>query len=290
MLTPDISGLKQAVTTLTTTQRVLFPYADLFFRLPLGPQPLVVDGQKVGEFDPLQDYPQLAENLQNAQSHVFTYARSVVQVLHVWAIEGLPGFNDTFQTQAQVVTAVLDAVGANGSATPAQRQTVTGALAAIANGLAQGEAVIQSARQNLIIFQNQLTVDHDALTASDTALGTIIPQFQQQIADDAIKFIGMIGGQALAMLVEQIGGQEFDQLTSLAAVVGDVVVAGENLEIGLSAFANLVATLSAKYAAVITQVTQAETAQFASELQALDVQVAALAWSQLTDFVVQSGL
>jgi hypothetical protein len=290
MLTPDISAIEQAVTTLTNSQRLLLPYAETLFELRLGPQPLVLDGQTLGEFDPLANYPQLADNLQNAQAHVFSFALNVSQPLNIWAVEGLPDFNDTFQAQAGELMAVINAVGEGGTPTPTQRQTVTAALAAIADGLAQGEAVVAAARQNLITFQNQLTTDHQALAESDFALSRIIPQVQQQIADDALKFVGMIFGDQLAMLVEQIGGQEIAQLTSLASVVDDVVSAGQELGLGLSAFANLVATLSAKYAAVSLEVAQAANAQFASQLQALDVQVAAQAWNQLMDFVAQSGL
>ncbi len=290
MLTPDVSAIEQAVTRFTSSQRLLLPYAETLFDLRLGPQPLILDKQTLGEFDPLANHPQLADNLQNARAHVLSFANNVSQPLNVWAVEGLPDFNDTFQMQAGRLSAVINAIGIDGTPTSAERQTVTAALAAIADGLAEGEAVIASAQQNLITFQNQFTADHIALTESDAALSRIIPQVQQQILDDASQFIGRILGDELAKLVEQIGGQVIDQLTALASDVDDALSASEGLGLGLSAFANLVATLSGKYAEVSAQIAEAAAAQIASQLQALEVQVAAQAWSQLTDFVAQSGL
>ncbi len=290
MLTPDVSAIQQAVTMFTNGQSLLLPYAETLLELRLGQQPLVLDGQNLGEFDPLANYPQMADNLQNARAHILDFTNNVSQPLNIWAIQGLPDFNDTFQMQAGRLTAVINAIGIDGTPTPAERQTVTAALAAIADGLAQGEAVIASAQQNLITFQNQFTADHSALAESDDALNRIIPQVQQQILDDSLKFIGGIFGAELAKLVEEIGGQVIDQLTSLESSVDDALSASQGLGLGLSALANLVATLNSKYAAVSTEIAQAEAAQVASLLQALDVEVAARAWRQLTDFVAQSGL
>lgn len=289
-LTPDVAAIQQAVMKFTSSQSLLLPYAETLIELRFGPQPLVVDGQTLGEFDPLADYPQLADNLQNAQAHILSFTNNVSEPLNIWAVQGLPDFNDTFQMQAGQLTAVINAVGINGTPTPAERLTVKTALATIAKGLAQGEAVIAAAQKNLTTFQNQFTTDHMALTESDDALNRIIPQAQQQFTNDALKFIGGPFGAQLAMLVEQVGGQVIDQLSSLESSVDDALSASQGLGLGLTAFASLVATLSAKYAAVSTEIAQAADAEVASLLQALDVQVAAKAWSQLTDFVAQSGL
>lgn len=289
MLAPDVAGTQAAASNLVDFQNGLMPYLTAVITIPLGPQPLTIDGQPAGTYDPLSGYPGLEQSLREAQGHCWAFDANVSQPLHLWAVYTVPDYNDQFQAQTQTVLDVIAQLGGS-PPTPAQRQTVQAALAALSSGLADSRARLTQAQTNLPVFLDQVTADHQTFTVGEDALGELIPRVQQDIDNDIIQYSMGFGGAAIADLVGQIGGQMIGYLNKLDGAVGEAKVESEQAGAAMSALMTGVDTLGTKYDAVAAQVAAAGDEEFGSVLQQLDIQVARTDWQQLTDFLQSCGL
>ena len=290
MLSPDVSATENAVTSYVNSRTPIVDYAVAVIEIPLGSQPLVIDGQDAGSYDPLNGFPALADSLQTAKDHVTDFANKVDQPIHMWAIVTIPAFNDQFQTETGAILKVINQLGSTGVPTSAQRQAVTGALQNLKTQLSDGRSKLVAIQDALNIFLDQLSSDYQILVNGSNSISASITELNKALLKDELKASGGIFGGDIANLIGKIGGKMIDSLQSVLNAINKAATSNKDIGTAMSDLANTVATLLSKYDSVLNNVQNAKDEQFASILQELDIQLAQTDWKQLADFISESGL
>lgn len=289
-LVPDVAVAERNITTLLNGQQLIDAYVMAVLELPLGAKPLLLDGQPVGQYDPLSGLPGLEMTLQQVQDHAVAFTVNFGQPIHIWAISGLPSVNTTVQNQFVTLRTVLDAVGSGGTPTPAQRKTAGQALQTLSTALAANQSVLSACQTALTTFLNALTDDYATLTQGTTALDAMIPQLKNTIVSAELQYMGGPGGAAIADMIGQIGNQMLTALQNVDTAVNSARIDHLAMDSAMSDLAALLTIIQQKAGAVATQLANATDADWFSLLQGLASDVAQTAWNQLTTYVANSGL
>lgn len=290
MLTPDVAATQQAAQNISNFEAGVMPYALALIQMRLGPQPIMLDNQEVGTYDPLSSQPALEDAIRAAQSHCNDFAGNVNQPLHVWAVQTVPLYGAQFQTQAATILNVIGQIAPGAAPTAAQRRMVQAALQSLADGLASVGAPLGGVEAALKTFLDQLSGDHRALTEGSNTLAPILDDLKANTQADIEQYALRLGGQGTVGVLEQLASQTYGALTNVSDNVGRAAVDGAQVGQAMSQLQNGVTTLQGKYAAVVNQVGAAGDDEYAVILQQLDLQDAQSAWQQLSDFISQCGL
>ena len=136
-----------ALANLDAAATAIQPYLDALAALTLGPQPLTIDGETSGSWDPLAGEPTTEAALAAAQQHAANFQQNVLIV-----VNGLPGLVVTVcddgngQGLVPDLTTMIDILGqlqAGQPETPALRQAVAAALDDAVSMVAQVQELVQ---------------------------------------------------------------------------------------------------------------------------------------------------
>jgi hypothetical protein len=276
-LSPNVPQLEQSLTSLAGFITSVNPYVQAMVGLPLGTQTGSIDGGGEFTYDPLANFPMLESQLKAAQQHCLTLAFQTVQSLHVWKISQLPDFNETFQSQSQVILQVLSQIPAGTAPSQAQRATVNASLQTITDGLNTLQPALNASF-------NDLVSDHSVLTSGSSTLDQYIPQIENQIAQDEIPYALGIGGAAIINIISEIGSQMIQALQSLDAQLKALTIDSAAAIQAMSGVVDAAAAASTKIQSISTDIQDAQDDQFVADLQKLDIQAAQLDWQNFVNF------
>lgn len=287
-LTFDSTEAATGARAFVDNRGAMLAYVAAVLAVPTGMQPIKVDGNVVGSFDPLDKFPGAAAAIQSAQYHAKDVA-GTLDFLHGWAqgnITTLVGY------VIAPVTAMRDLVAAipsGGALTPeADRQVLQQMQMArfwtemIANS-------VNTIRQGIHKFLTQLGTDHDALARGPYELETVIPEMEKRVSDAAMPLIIHPVTAGIRRIYLSIGASMRDGLQLVSRAMQNALQGHEAMRGGISAFASGAETMRAKYSSAETALSRADIKTRATVLRQLDLNKAVVSWEQFRDFILKSG-
>ncbi len=295
MITYDTIDTQNAISAVASSVAAIVPYVNAMAALPLGAKPIVVDGQTVGNWDPLSNIPGLENALQAAQQHCSTFETYVLSVLHGFpALLAVATGNNNgpgiLYDLSTILNVLAQLVQSNAPPTAAQRQTVGKALQDLLQlvcPLAEYLAMIPGPTTT---FVNQLSGDIQTLRQGSLSVSAAITHVQQSYENAVTQYAGAPGGSAIVAILETITQQTLGPLQAIEAGITAAASAEQPMVGALGKFQDIFTALGSDYSTTIQVIIAASDAQFASALQELDVQDAQSYWQNASAFATANGL
>lgn len=286
----DVGAIEAGVRAFVANRADVAAYVAVIAAVPLGPQPIVIDGQRSGEFDPLARFAPLRTALQTAQAHGESMG-GALRTLHAWASPGLDDYVRLVTDPLVQVQEVLAAVPAGGEATPEQARRLHEQLyySETYARLLLAPAV-RSTRAQVLDFLAHLVADHDTLANGPLAVADAAREIDAQVRDQAMPYVLNPVTSGIGNVMLEIGRAMHVQLDRLAAALRTALAGHEGMRTGISALATAVETAVVKLAAGVAAAQRAAADQLPLVVRQLEVGKAIASWRQFVEFLHGSGL
>ena len=285
----DLEAVRAGTETYLKSRAPLLGYLQALRGIHLGAQPIVVDGQESGSFDPLAKKPELARQLALAQSNGRELA-GFLDTLHGWKSGGMAGAVAPILPELEKARDLLAAIPSGAQPSP---EVATALQAAIYKASMQSWVIGFAARQvrdGVIRFLGELQNDYRALSTGDTALSEITRQVEADVQDAAQRYLLNPITAPIGRIIAQIGAQLLGQLHHLSSELHGALSGNLEMRGGISALATAVESLVAKYQAAQNAVSRAGTAELPNVLRKLEPGKAITSWQDFLRFLEQSAL
>jgi hypothetical protein len=285
----DHKKAKHVVSKVAASMSVIDAYVQSMSALPLGPQPVVIGGQQAGTFDPLGGTPQLESALGAAQQDCLSQCLTADLTNLVGLLQAScnPVVQSSFETIKQVTEALKQS---NSQPTSAQIQQVQTALQNISQAATYTDDFASAISSEAGDFIPQVAAADQTLNQGSGAISAEIAPLQQWVQNTVEQYAGLPGGEAIAEVVAQIGGQMIADLQTLSAGLAGAAAEGSLAVEAATDLSNFAAGVSGYYADLLTQLDQISAEQLLSFLEKLHVKAAEKFWNDLTDYVTSTGL
>jgi hypothetical protein len=258
--------------------------------IPLGAQPIIVGGQKSGEYDPLAKYAGLKSAISSAQFHA-QHIAGASTTLHAWGAG---------TSAAMVVTPIVNAL-----------EVIQGTVDRMPDNVPVSDGDLAKIRQQLMIvrqfsmivnqsmqqirggvdaFLSHVVADHDALARGPYELAANIRQIEQQTSEAAMKYIINPMYAPIGNIIIQIGAQFVGAARNTQAVMSNALASHEAIRGAAGALATAAESARLKQEAAYDRAMKADAATISATLRQARVATALTSWKQFIDFFKRSGL
>ena len=285
----DLEAVRQGVAAYVQNRGELLVYLTALRGIQLGAQPIVVDGQRAGSFDPLGKRPELARQLAEAQAHGEELAH-YLDTLHGWAKGGMAEAVAPILPELEKARDLLAALPSGATPSPEVASTLQAAIyTASIHSWVIGLAARQE-RAGVIRFLGELQNDYHALSSGATALAEITRQAEADVQDAAQRYLLNPITAPIGRILVQIGAQLLGQLHRLGGALEGALTGHLEMRGGISALASAVESLVAKYEAAQNAVSRASAAELPPVLRKLEPGKAIASWQDFLRFLEKSSL
>lgn len=280
-LLPDVTGIQNsAKSAMTAMMAIASGYCSAVGSIYLGPRPYTADGA-TGTCDPFEKTA-FKTAMTTIQSHTYSFVPTVMMPISNWG-DTFAQFGFAFPDYANGILTTVAAVG-TASPTASQRADVMANFDKIKTGLAGLQSGLQATQPNLLQFIQWKAADLPILTAGPNSIQSAITGVQTWFANEAIAYMGPTGAAIVAVLGD-LSTAITATMQSALTEVQTATTASDDASSACSSLLNFMSDLLAKCDSVITFVTDAEDAAFASAIQRIDLKTASSEWTQLANFV-----
>ncbi len=236
------------------------------------------------EIDLLSNYPSVQNGIQALQQNArnwFSVGNGIGNVVY----RGIPDYNRTFQAQTKIIQTTIQQIEKSGQLNSTHRQVIQSAFQTLISTLDAQVNNIKVQQVSLRTFVDTLTADHATLTQGENTIEKAIAGVQTDAENEALRYIGRIGGGGIAQIIIQAGSTEADGLRNIQTTLETLLM--DNLMAQTSASIILTDTeaVLTKTTAVLRSLEKADMPNLLPILQEIDLEASQTAWQQLADFV-----
>lgn len=285
----DVAPMAAAARTIVTNRGPLMDYVAAVRAIPLGEQPIVIDGREASRYDVLSKKPDLRTKLWGAK-HRADDLEGYMSTLHNWAAGGAVSQVAQIVPPLEVIRKILDAVPTGGKVNAAdiprireQMQMVTVQVWITRMAMTQ----ISGGIHNFLTFY---VSDHETFSRGPFELGRIKQEVGQQISDDAMPLVThpIYSGIGNAML--QVGRVFLNSIDKFSQVLGNALTGHEAMDGAASALAAAASNAWTKYDAAAASVFASDDATMSVTLRKIELATAIESWNQFATFFSESNL
>jgi hypothetical protein len=286
----DGQPIVAAATKLGTSSRDVMPYVNAVKAIPLGAQPIVIDGRESGRYDPLDKYPALRTALFAAQDHA-TRLADAATTLHEWAV--LKQRHDFIETIIQSLEAVRGMIENVPDGTPVSTdvlEKIRRCMQHVSVGSMLTSMALQQTSDGVNAFASNVVTDHDTLARGPLEMGALISRIEEQTKSEAMKYIlnPMSGG--IGQVILKIGSAFIEPARNMQRVISTALASHEAIRGAAGALANAAESARLKQESAYDRFQRADAAGVSATLRKLRLETAATSWKQFLDFFKRSGL
>jgi hypothetical protein len=246
--------------------------------------------------------PSLQKLLQTVQTDTQTWSNGLCAAFTQQVPGDIVAFNSTFKAGAASLTEDSQALLSDPDNQKARADLIA-QLQNLLNELQQNGLQVTNLAGQLVIFENTVQNDHTLIDSGLQQLAQAVPH-GSTIIDSVQTNLGVsfFSSQQLSpcIAIIEIDSEVSLKVTETAASAPEVIpfvlaqslltslkTNNEQATAALSAILNTWQSLTARYQAVITDITQAESSELGGIVQQLEIQTTIAAWNQLAQFASQ---
>jgi hypothetical protein len=285
----DIAPMRAAVKSLVENREPLMKYTTSVRRIPMGEQPVIVDGRISSQWDVLAKKPDLRSRLYEAKSHADSLADSM-STLHMWATGTAKKIVGDINPPLEKVRKILDAVPTGGTVSPADVTIIQQEMMTVRVQVWMVSMAMTQITGGIRNFLTHLISDHDMFAAGPYELRRMKDEVGRQISDEAMPFVlnPITSGIGNAML--QVGAAFLNSIEALIQVLGNALTNHEAMGGAVSALATASSNAWTKYEAAANAVFASDAAKMSVTLRKLKLSTAIESWNQFATFFSESNL
>ena len=280
-LSPDPVAFQKSLDSLVQNLgdgALLTDYVRSIRTIALGSRPLVLDGQTVGEFDPLASQPELTATIETAQANAYSMGQ-LTFFFFATTKKNVADFSGQFQEKTGEIFAILEPLG-DQPPNPEQQAAILQALVDLRDGMRLLDDFATLVQDRMEVEVPKISEDFAVLGSQNDVLGSSIRSLEANARAISLNYPPQLAPLVLDLL-QQV-------LSALRQINGYLVDAQQAIPAAsqeLSLHANAIATLLLKYDSEIRALEDAADADFGSVLLEMRLDVAQRAWAQIADFV-----
>jgi hypothetical protein len=281
----DAAAINDAALKVGTRNDGMRAYIAAIRAVPIGPQPIIIGGQKSGDYDPLAKNDAFKGALWSAKHNADGLAGHL-DTLHTWATGGARSIATMISTPLQKA---IDLVQGDSVTVDQQKEIVTQMGTAwvhtmmLSTTLGQMSAGVRS-------FLTHLLQDHETLSRGPLELRTVTDQVRRSIAADAQPYLLNPITAGIGKTFLDIGNAVLVTVDRLAGAIGKALEGHEAMQTGATALGIAMASAHGKYEAAYHAAGRASIAELPTVMRRMRLNTAITSWNQFADFFSRSGL
>jgi hypothetical protein len=285
----DIAPMRAAIKSLVENRQPVMNYVKAVRAIPLGEQPVIVDGKVSSHWDVLAKKPDLRSRLYEAKGRAEDLA-SHMSTLHNWAAGGATKVVGDINPPLEIVRQILDTVPVGGKVTPADVQRIQQHMMTVRVHVWMVSMAMTQITGGIRNFLSHLISDHDMFAGGPYELRRMKDEVGRQISDQAMPYVlnPITRGIGEAML--QVGAAFMNTIESLIQVLGNALTNYEAMGGAVSALATASSNAFTKYEAASNAVSASDAATMSVTLRKLKLSTAIDSWNQFATFFSESNL
>lgn len=285
----DVAPMAAAARTIVTNRGPLMNYVAMVRAIPMGEQPIVIDGREASRYDVLSKKSDLRNALWGAK-HRADDLEGYMSTLHNWAAGAAVHQVAQIVPPLEAIRKILDAVPTGGQVSAAdlprireQMQNATVQVWLVRMAMTQISGGIHN-------FLTHFASDHDTFARGPFELNRIKQEVGKQISDDAMPLVlnPVMSGIGNAML--QVGRVFLNSIDKLSQVLGNALTGHEAMDGAASALATAASNAWTKYDAAAAAVYASDNATMSVTLRKIELATAIESWNQFATFFSESNL
>jgi hypothetical protein len=285
----DFAPLGSALLTLGASVSPLMSYVNAVRAIPMGEQPIILDGKVAGKYDALAKRPELKAALYGV-IHRANEIAGHMDTLHIWAGGGATKLIEEIVPPLEKVRAILAATPAGAAISAADQQTVREQMQRVSVFTMMAGMVMTQVGTGMHNFLSNIGVDHDTLAGGPYELRKVADELGKQISDEAMPYVLNPIYRGIGETMLQIGRVFIAAINHLSTVLGNALAGHEAMGGTASALAVAASSAHSKYEAAANAVAASDAATMSVTLRKLQLSAAIQSWKQFADFFTRSGL
>jgi hypothetical protein len=281
----DVAAFADAALKMGTRNDGMRAYIAAMRAVPLGPQPVIIDGHQSGTYDPLAKHEAFRAALWGAK-HAADGIASELDSLHNWATGGAKELAKTINTPLQ---RILDLVQGDSVSETQAKEIVTQMTTVwfYTNMLSAG---LDTTSLNVTNFIKRMVVDHETLSRGPLELRAVADQVGRSISADAQPYLLNPFTAGIGNVYLAIGRALLSNIDRLAGSIGKALEGHEAMQAGATALGIAMASAKGKYNAAYNAATRSSVADLPTVMRRMRLSTAIASWNQFADFFSRSGL
>ncbi len=281
----DAAGIAEASLKVGTRNDGMRAYITAIRAVPIGPQPVIIHGERSGEFDPLAKHDSFRGALAGARQAAAEMAGHL-DTLHQWAAGGAKSIASGVTVPLQ---RALDLAQGDAITSEQSREIVTQmGLAWVHTMMIAGS--LQGLSRGVTDFLNRIVQDYETLTRGPLELRHVADDVRRNIAADAQPLLVNPITAGIGKTYLDIGAAFLVTIDRLAGAIGRATEAHETMRVGASALGVALASARGKYQAACEAAGRASPAELPAVIRRYGLNTAITSWNQFADFFTRSGL
>lgn len=293
MIQADITTTEASISMLAQCVSAVLPYCLAVEAIQLGPQPMVIDGQNAGSWDPLANAAAIETALQTAQQDCEGFNGMVVPFLGAMPqlIANAVGSAGTsgILNDLSVIEPIMASIATGATPTDAQMQAVNASLADIVSQINTLQGELSQIQDGVTAFQQNMSSDVEALTNSSTSISAAISSINYYYQQDVEQYVGEIGGDAIINILSTITNEVVSGLQTAQTAVNNAVGLEGTVGPALTAIQGLFDGMYNDYNNVAKEAAAASAATFGSVMQQIDITLLQTFWKDLVTYTADNG-
>lgn len=285
----DMTPMAAAAQTLVATRDPLMNYIKAVRAIPMGEQPIVVDGKVGSNYDVLAKKPQFKNALYEA-IHRADGLDSNMSTLHYWATGSAALIVENINPHLETVRSILAAVPSGGAINPADLPRIREQMQIATVNVMLVRMAMKQITTGIRDFLAHFIIDHDTFAAGPLELRRMKDEVGRQISEDAMPLVVHPFYHGIGEAMLQVGRVFLAALDLLAQVLGNARTGHEAMDGAASALGTAAATAWTKYDAAATAVYASDSATMSVTLRKLQLTTAIESWKQFATFFSNSNL
>lgn len=283
----DVAPLGAALKRLGSTKDPILKYIAKVRTIPMGQQPVKVDGIEVARYDVLAKKPQLKSALHEAIYHVNDVDGHLV-ALHNWANGGATQMVGNIVPPLQSIQSILKTSGSKISAADVQR--IKEQMAITATHIQIVKWALTTVTHGMERFISNLTADHDTFASGPYELHSVYIELGTQISEDARPYVLNPLSRGIGEAMLQVGRSFLASIEHLGQNLVDALAVHEAMGLAASALATACNTAFVKYEAGANAIARATPETMSATGMKLQIGTAITSWNQFAQFFSESDL
>jgi len=285
----DVAPMAAAVRTIVETRDPIMNYIKAARAIPMGEQPIVVDGSVGSYYDVLAKKPAFKSALYQAIQRANGLADNM-STLHSWATGNAVLIIGNINPPLEIVRSILAAVPSGGTINPADLPRIREQMQMASMYVMLLRMAMKQITTGITDFLTHFIIDHDTFAAGPLELGRMREEVGRQISEDAMPLVLNPFYEGIGKAMLQVGRVFLAAIDLLAQVLVNSRTGHEAMNGAASALGTAAATAWTKYDAAATAVYASDSATMSVTLRKLQLTTAIESWKQWAEFFSKSNL